>query len=245
MNVLTATNITKRFGSYLALDNVSISLEKGKIYGFVGNNGAGKSTFMRILCGLSYPNSGTLKLFGNEDTNKLHALRSRIGALIESPIFYPDMTAQQNLTAQSILRQYSGKEQVEELLKLVGLYPVRRKLLKDFSTGMKQRYGLAAALLGEPELLVLDEPLNGLDVEGMDEISDLLTGICRERGTTILLSSHLLARLNGFATDYIFLDHGKVVETISASDLKKKVRGDLEDYFRKLVRHDILSKGGR
>jgi ABC-2 type transport system ATP-binding protein len=210
MKVLITQSLTKRFGNYTALDGIDLNLERGKIYGFVGNNGAGKTTFMRIICGLSYPTSGNICLFGAEDKKGLQNARQRIGALIESPIFYPDMTVQQNIIAQSMLRDVTDKQQVDKLLHLVGLADVRNRRIRDFSTGMKQRYGLAVAMLGHPEFLVLDEPLNGLDVEGMDEISQLLATLCRDQGMTILLSSHLLARLEGLATDYIFIDYGKL-----------------------------------
>lgn len=244
MEVLTTQSLTKRFGKYTALDGINLNLERGKIYGFVGNNGAGKTTFMRIVCGLSYPTSGSLCLFGAEDKKGLQNARQRIGALIESPIFYPDMTVRQNLMAQSMLRAGADKQQADELLRLVGLANVGNRRIRNFSTGMKQRYGLAVAMLGHPKFLVLDEPLNGLDVEGMDEISELLATLCHEKGTTILLSSHLLARLEGLATDYIFIDYGKIIEMISSDDLRAKVSGNLEDYFRRLVRHDVFGIGG-
>ncbi|WP_438433204.1 ABC transporter ATP-binding protein [Gorillibacterium sp. sgz500922] len=243
MNVLTTRSLTKRFRSHTALDDVNVDLERGKIYGFVGNNGAGKTTFMRMICGLGYPTSGRISLFGAEDEKGLQKARQRIGALIEAPVFYPDMTARQNLLAQSMLRDGSDKRQVDELLRLVGLAGVRFRRMRNFSTGMKQRYGLAAALLGKPELLILDEPLNGLDVEGMDEISERLAALCREHGMTILLSSHLLARLEGLATDYIFIDYGKIVECITAEELRAKANGDLETYFRRLVQHDVFGMG--
>ncbi len=247
MTVLQTNNLTKRFGKQTALDGISISLESGRIYGFVGSNGAGKTTLMRIVCGLSRPTSGSFSIFGAESEKELQQARQRVGSLIESPVFYPEMTARQNLIAQSIICDVKGTEHVDRLLEAVGLSKnSAKKSLKHFSTGMKQRYGLAFAMIGKPDLLILDEPLNGLDVEGMDEISELLLRLCKEEGVTILISSHLLARLDRLATDYIFIDYGKIIEQISAEDLRTKVGfGDLEDYFRNLVHRDVLGLRGQ
>lgn len=247
MNVLEINALTKRFGKYTALDSVSFSLERGRIYGFVGNNGAGKTTLMRIICGLSRPTSGSFSIFGAESEKDLQLARRRVGSLIESPVFYPDMTARQNLIAQSIICGVKGTKRVDELMQIVGLGgKSAKKSIKHFSTGMKQRYGLAFALIGSPELLILDEPLNGLDVEGMDDITELLLSLCNEHGVTILLSSHLLARLDKVATNYIFIDYGKIVEQISAEELRTKVEfSELENYFRNLVRHDVLGLGDK
>lgn len=244
--VLEAINLTKTFKSEPALSNVGIKLERGRIYGFVGNNGAGKTTLMRIVSGLIRPTSGKISLFGMEDEKGLRQSRARMGVLVEQPVFYPYMTVRQNLIAQSTARGKVDKRQIDELLETVGLSRSgKKKMLKDFSTGMKQRYGIAFALLGEPEFLVLDEPFNGLDVDGMDEMTALLKGICTEKGTTVLISSHMLARLHQFATDYIFINYGKIVEEITAGELGARCVGkDLEEYFRKLVRTNVLFKGG-
>lgn len=236
MSVLRACNITRRFKGLTALDDVSMELEPGRIYGFVGNNGAGKTTFMRILCGLIQPDEGTLELFGCIGKD-LQEAREKVGALIEQPIGYPEMSARQNLRALSLLCKNSGFRQADELIEMVGLGRAAKKALKDYSTGMRQRYGLAAAMLGMPELLVLDEPLSGIDVEGMDEITDLLKKVVAGRGVTVLLSSHQLARLEQIATDYIFIDDGKVIRKADADTIKKETadRGSMEDYFRRLT----------
>lgn len=244
--VLETIDLTKKYRDVTALNKVSLQLERGRIYGFVGNNGAGKTTLMRILSGLSRPTSGGIKLFGAEDLKGILNNRRRIGFLIENPVFYSSMTARQNLITQSMVQGKVDKKRIHELLDLVGLNgSSARKSVKDFSTGMKQRYGITFALLGNPELLILDEPLNGLDVEGMDGISELLKKLHEEQGMTILLSSHLLARLNQIATDYIFINYGEIVEEITAEELSARSGGgDLEDYFRKLVRsHSNLPRG--
>lgn len=236
MPILRACNVTRRFKGITALDDVSIELEPGRIYGFVGNNGAGKTTFMRIVCGLIMPDEGTLELFGSTGKG-LQEAREKVGALIEQPIGYPEMSARQNLRALSLLCRSSSFSQVDELIEMVGLAKAAKKALKDYSTGMRQRYGLAAAMLGAPELLVLDEPLSGIDVEGMDEITDLLKRVVAQRGVTVLLSSHQLARLEQIATDYIFIDDGKVIRKADADTIKKEAadRGSMEDYFRRLT----------
>jgi ABC-2 type transport system ATP-binding protein len=244
MIVLSIDNLTKKFGKYTALDNVTFSLESGKIYGFVGNNGAGKTTLMRIVAGLSRQTAGKISLFSSSSDKELSSARRRMGTLIESPIFYPDMTARQNLVIQSKLQGETDNKRIGELLSMVGLYGggVAKKSLRNYSNGMKQRYGLAFALLGDPELLMLDEPLNGLDIEGMDDISGILRTLCSE-GKTILLSSHLLARLHSIATDYIFIDYGKIIKMVTSAEVNRKIQAsDIEKYFKDLVRHEDALK---
>ncbi len=237
MAILEARGLTKRFRDTVALDGMDVTIERGKIYGFVGNNGAGKTTFMRIVCGLVHRDAGTLKLFGATDGKELAAAREKVGTLIEQPIGYPEMTARQNLRALSMLCKNSNFREVDELIDLVGIAPAARKLLKNYSTGMLKRYGLAAALLGSPELLVLDEPLSGIDVEGMDEITDLLKKIVAEKEVTVLLSSHQLERLEQIATDYIFIDYGRVIKTADSAEIagEAQLAGGMEAYFRKLL----------
>ena len=237
MTILETKNLTKRFRGHAALDGVDITIEQGKIYGFVGSNGAGKTTFMRIVCGLLAQDEGELSLFGATGGHELTAARERVGALIERPIGYPEMSAKSNLRALSMLSRNSNFREVDELIELVGLSRAARKSIKNYSTGMLQRYGLAAALLGAPELLVLDEPLSGIDVEGMDEISELLRRVVEEKKVTIILSSHQLDRLRQIATDYIFIDLGRIIKTADAEEIASEAAaaGGVEEYFRKLV----------
>ena len=198
-NVIIQTHqLTKQYGQALALDHVDLSIPKGSIYGLVGNNGAGKTTLLKILLGQVFPTSG---------------------AIIEAPGFYPNMTAVQNLEYYRLQRGIPGKEKVWEKLKEVGLADAAHKKFKQMSLGMKQRLGLALALLGEPELLLLDEPINGLDPAGIIEIRSLLQKLNREKHITILISSHILAELENMATDYAFLSRGKVIQQLSAKRL--------------------------
>lgn len=235
--VLETRDLSKVYHGSEILKQVSVKLERGHIYGFVGNNGAGKTTFMRLVAGLAKPSGGSLFLFGENNGHKLEQGRKRTGFLIETPSFYPDLSAKQNLLIQAKLKGVAEKEHVEKLLEMVGLADTGRKTVKNFSAGMRQRYGLAFAMVGFPEFLVLDEPLNGLDVESMDELTELLRQLCETQLTTLLISSHLLARLSALATDYIFLNYGKVIQTITAKELKIASQNkDLEEYFRCLTR---------
>ncbi|NLL40193.1 MAG: ATP-binding cassette domain-containing protein [Clostridiales bacterium] len=248
--VLETTQLTKIYGTLTALNKVNIRLERGRIYGFVGNNGAGKTTLMRIVTGLVRPTSGKVRLFGADSEAENVKNRRKIGVIVEQPVFYGDMTARQNLVAQSIIQGKTEKAQINRLLEIVGLSHAEKMRLRSYSTGMIQRFGIAFALLGNPELLILDEPFNGLDVEGMDEMTMVLKNLCEEEGTTIFLSSHLLARLYQLATDYIFINRGQIIKEITTAELddqwKSRDTRDLENYFRELVRSDnsYLKKEG-
>lgn len=240
--VLRTENLCKSFRGFQALKDVNVELERGKIYGFVGANGAGKTTLMRIICGMPRADSGTVELFGESSTRGLEHAREKVGALIEEPIYYPELSVRQNLRAMSLLSKTSSFRDVEEIIKLTDIGGYARKSLRSCSTGMKKRYGVAAALLGKPELLVLDEPMSGLDVEGMDEITELIKRIVAERGITVLLSSHQLTRLSKLATDYIFIDYGRVFLTADAETVKNDsvADGGMDEYFRRItdeVRH--------
>lgn len=219
-NVIIQTHqLTKQYGPALALDHVDLSIPKGSIYGLVGNNGAGKTTLLKILLGQVYPTSGSFSLWEAQEEAGWQKNRRRCGAIIEAPGFYPNMTAVQNLEYYRIQRGIPGKEKVMEKLKEVGLADAAHKKFRQMSLGMKQRLGLALALLGEPELLLLDEPINGLDPAGIMEIRSLLQKLNREKHITILISSHILAELENMATDYGFLSKGKVIQQISAKRL--------------------------
>ena len=220
--ILQTNNITKSYRHFKALDNISITLETGHIYGFIGENGAGKTTLMRILTGLSFPTVGTYSLLGKIDPKELQAIRRRVGSTIEEPALYPDFSAYHNLELQRILLGNPDEEVCDELLKLLDLYDVRNKKVKEFSTGMKQRLGIALALVGKPELLILDEPVNGLDPKNISVLRMLLKRLNEERGITMLISSHILSELYQLATDYIIIHKGKIIECLSHDQLEAK-----------------------
>lgn len=223
--VLTTESLSKRYKSFKALDGLSMSIEKGSIYGFVGKNGAGKTTLIRLICGLQNPTSGCFVLYGEKNTDvNIAKARRRMGAVVETPSIYLDMNAEDNLKAQYCILGLPSFEGIPELLKLVGLENTGRKKAKNFSLGMRQRLGIAVALAGDPDFLVLDEPVNGLDPEGIIEIRELILKLNRERQITVLISSHNLDELSRLATHYGFIDHGQMVKEISSSDLEAACR---------------------
>lgn len=222
--VCRTNNITKLYRKNKVIDNVSLNIKEGDIYGFVGKNGAGKTTMIRIISGLIIPDEGEVKLFGYDDYKKIIRQRSRIGVLIESPAIYLNMTAKDNLELIKIQRGIPGTKCIEDTLNLVGLKCTEKKKTKNFSMGMKQRLGIAMALLNDPEFLILDEPINGLDPVGIREIRELLLKINKERGTTILISSHVLSELTQVCNKYGFINNGKLVEEISSEELYNKCR---------------------
>lgn len=220
--VLKSHHVTKVYKTDYALNRVNLSIRKGAIYGFIGQNGAGKSTFIRIVSGLAFPTGGSIELFGKKDAQDLSEARKRIGSIIESPALYPNMTARENLETHRLLRGIPGKACIEKTLTLVGLQDTGRKKAKNFSLGMKQRLGLAIALLGDPEFLILDEPTNGLDPMGVVEMRELLKRLNRENGITILISSHILSELHLLATHFGIIHKGELLEQLSAKDLNEK-----------------------
>ncbi|UVI33423.1 ATP-binding cassette domain-containing protein [Paenibacillus spongiae] len=220
--VLRTNNLTKKYKDQMALNKVDLSIKKGSMYGFIGQNGAGKSTLIRIATGLAYPSSGTLELFGHSNDRKLTESRKRIGTIIEGPALYPQMTAAENLEANRLLKGIPGKECVEKTLSLVGLQDTKKKKAKHFSLGMKQRLGLGIALLGDPEFLILDEPINGLDPMGVVEIRELLKKLNQVYGITILISSHILSELHLLATHYGIIHKGELLEQLTVNELNDK-----------------------
>lgn len=222
--ILKTNNLTKNYHGFSALHDVSVALEAGKIYGLIGRNGAGKSTFMKLVTGLSFPTSGSIELFGHTGERALEAERRRIGSMIEYPSLIPDMTAKENLRLHRIMRGIPDEEIEDEVLKLVGLSDTGKKESKNFSLGMKQRLGIATALLGNPELLILDEPINGLDPIGVVEIRNLIKKLCEERQMTILISSHNLPEMYQTATDYIIINKGEIKETLTLAELEERCR---------------------
>lgn len=226
--VIKTDQLTKNYGNTVALQDADITICKGEIYGLVGNNGAGKTTFLKLLTGEIVPTGGGFTLLGENTEKGYIKARKRMGAIIENPAFFPGMSAMQNLEYYRIQRGIPGKEVVKQTLECVGLSEAENKKFKNMSLGMKQRLGLGLALMGEPELLVLDEPINGLDPSGIIEIRNLLLKLNQEKGVTMIISSHILAELSNIATQYGFLSKGKVVEQISAEELKEKSRDYLE-----------------
>lgn len=223
--VLEAKALTKKYKNFKALDELTMKIPQGSIYGFVGKNGAGKTTLIRIICGLQNPTSGEYILYGKKSNSKgITKARRRIGAVVETPSIYLDMTAKENLKQQFRILGLPSFDGIEDLLKLVGLENTGKKKAKHFSLGMKQRLGIAVALAGDPDFLVLDEPINGLDPQGIVEIRELILKLNREFNITVLISSHILDELSKLATHYGFVDSGRVVKEISAKELENSCR---------------------
>ena len=222
--VLRTNKLTKRFGAKCAVNRVSMQIRKGEIYGFIGKNGAGKTTLMRLVLGAAMPSDGDIELFGGEELSRA---RHRIGALLEYPCLYKGCSAYENLKRFSLLTG-NTKDELLEILDLVGLKNVGKKKVGKFSLGMKQRLAIGVALLGHPEFLVLDEPVNGLDPAGIKEIRDVILRLNRERGVTFLISSHLLDELSKIVTTYGIIKDGVLIEQISAEELETRCRHHLK-----------------
>lgn len=222
--ILKTYNITKKYGNQVAVNNVNMTIRKGEIYGFIGQNGAGKTTLIRLITGLIHKTGGEIELLGATGENELNKSRTMVGSLIETPSFYTNMTARENLEVSRLVRNIPGKKCIDEVLELVGLKDVEKKKVKNFSLGMRQRLGIANAIMGNPKLLILDEPINGLDPMGIVEIRELLKKINKEKDMTILISSHILSELSELATTYGIISNGKLIEEITAEELAEKCR---------------------
>lgn len=217
--------LRKDYKNFKALNGLSMNIPKGSIYGFVGKNGAGKTTLIRLICGLQEPTSGGYTLYGRKNTDKeIVKARRRIGAVVETPSLYLDMSADENMKYQYRLIGNPDYSTIPELLKLVGLENTGKKKARNFSLGMKQRLGIAIALAGNPDFLILDEPINGLDPQGIVEIRELILKLNNEMGITVLISSHILGELSKLATHYGFIDRGSIVSEISAEELESRCR---------------------
>uniref|UniRef100_UPI00359C55F7 ABC transporter ATP-binding protein n=1 Tax=Faecalicatena contorta TaxID=39482 RepID=UPI00359C55F7 len=227
-HVIEARSVTKKYKDVTALRDVDITVKRGDIYGLIGDNGAGKTTFLKLLTGQIYTSGGELKLFGAYSEKELEQNRKRTGAIVESPGFYPKLTVEKNLEYYRIQKGIPGKNRTEEALKAVGLWDKRKKKCAALSMGMKQRLGLAIALLGEPELLILDEPINGLDPSGIIEMRNLLLRLNQEKNITIIISSHILSELEQIATVYGFLSQGWLLRELTAEQLHEHCAGYLE-----------------
>ncbi|KAF1302324.1 MULTISPECIES: ATP-binding cassette domain-containing protein [Enterococcus] len=225
--VLKTTNITKKYQGIKALDNVSIAIKRGAIYGLIGENGAGKSTFMRAIMDLIAIDEGEIELFGRTDKQGLQQARRQMGQSIESPALYPELTAMENLQVQAA-NGGVGVSQISDLLTLLHLQNTGKKKVKNFSLGMRQRLAIAMALITNPEFLILDEPTNGLDPSGIVEIREIIQQLVTEKGITVLLSSHLLNELAEIATDYGILHKGRLIKELTKEELQQESRQYIE-----------------
>lgn len=223
--ILKTNDLCKTYGSFRALNGLSIQIPKGSVFGLVGKNGSGKTTLIRLICGLQAPTSGSYSLYGCPfDDRSIVKARRRMGAVVETPSFYSDMTAEENLKHQYRVLGLPSYDGIPELLKLVGLEDTHKKKAKHFSLGMRQRLGIAIALAGDPDFIVLDEPTNGLDPQGIIEIRELILRLNRERGITVLISSHILDELSRLATHYAIIDSGRTVRQLSSEELENECR---------------------
>lgn len=231
---LETNSLCKRYRHFHALHDLTMHVPKGAIYGFVGKNGVGKTTLIRQICGLQEPDSGSYTLYGVKNNSpSIHRARKRMGAVVEAPSLYMDMTAKENLKEQYRLLGVPSFDGIDELLALVGLAHTGRKRARHFSLGMRQRLGIAIALCGDPDFLILDEPVNGLDPQGIVEIRELILKLNRKYQITVLISSHILGELSKLATHYGFIDGGTIVKEISA--------GELDAACRKCVRVTVTN----
>lgn len=223
--VLRTTNLCKHYKNFKALNGLTMNVPKGSIYGFVGRNGAGKTTLIRMVCGIQFPTDGNFELYGVKNTDeKITDTRRKMGAVIETPSIIPYLNARKNLEMQYDIIGMPDYKGIDELLDLVGLKNTGKKLAKNFSLGMRQRLGIAVALCGNPDLLVLDEPINGLDPQGIIDMRELILKLNREKKITIIISSHILDELSKIATHYGFINDGRIVREMSAEELEQECR---------------------
>lgn len=225
--LLSTHDLTKQYGHRKAVDQVSIHIKKGAIYGFIGRNGAGKTTFLKMVSGLASPTGGEIEMFGYRGA-ELKNIRSRVSCLIETPGLYGEMTAYDNLMIKCKLFGIGKKEYIQDILRTVGLSDVGKKKVRKFSLGMKQRLGIGLTLVGEPDLLVLDEPINGLDPQGIAEVRDTVLRLRDERNMTILISSHILEELSKIATHYGIIHNGSLLQELTREELMKRCSERIE-----------------
>lgn len=238
--VIETKQVVKSYGSLLALDRVNIHVNRGSIYGLVGDNGAGKSTLLKLLAGHSFATGGEIHLFGRWGEKELENSRKRIGCMIEQPGFFPNMTVERTLKYYCIQKGIPDTKKITEMLKLTGIEEKRKSKCKTLSLGQKQRLGLAIAMIGEPQLLILDEPINGLDPSGIIEFRNLLQRLNEEKNITILLSSHILTELQQIATIYGFLSKGILLEEITAHALHEKCSDCIEITVSDVEKYSVL-----
>ena len=228
MNIIETENLTKQYGTTTVVDNINLHVPKGKIYGLLGRNGAGKTTAMKMMLQLVYPTGGAIRLFGTDYKEHTHSLYGKIGSIIETPGFYSNLTGYENLKIIAKLRGQLSKDSVQEALRVVGLEKETRKVFADYSLGMKQRLGIAAAIMHESELLILDEPINGLDPIGISEIRSFLSELSHSKGTTILISSHVLNEIEQIADIIGVMHEGRLIEEVNMAELHKRNRRYIE-----------------
>ena len=225
--LLSTKGLSKCFGHHKAVVHVNLHIRKGAIYGFIGRNGAGKTTCLKMISGLAEPTEGEIEIFGYKG-NDLKQMRSRIGCLIEAPGLYENMTAYENIKTKCLFCGIHQKGYIEDILEIIGLSHTGKKKAKHFSLGMKQRLGIGLALVGEPDLLVLDEPINGLDPQGIAEVRDTLSRLQQERNLTILISSHILEELSKLATDYGIIHNGTLLQELTREELMRRCSERIE-----------------
>lgn len=218
--IAKAVDVEVIYGHHAALNKINMQIHKGDIYALVGKNGAGKTTLLRLFTGQNNPDYGHIEMFGETGRHGLNSVRRKTGAIIETPAFYPFFSAVQNLEYYRIQRNIDDKTVIERVLKDTGLYEARNKKFKNYSLGMKQRLGIALALMHKPEFLILDEPINGLDPAGIVEMRKLMLKLNKENGLTIIISSHILSELANMATCYGFIDHGVILKELTAAELE-------------------------
>ena len=252
--ILTTDNLTKVYGDRRAADSISLHIKKGDVYGLIGRNGAGKTTILKMICGLSHPTSGSVTFLGKTGA-ELSSEMHKIGSLIESPSLFLKMSAYQNLKIKCILCGKNNDEYIKSLLKQVGLENVEKKTVQNFSLGMKQRLGIALALVGDPEFIVLDEPINGLDPQGIAEMREIIGRLSKELGMTVIVSSHILDELAKVANSFGIINDGKLIDEFTSSELEQRCgkyvllkTGDLETSKRVLAdngitRYSVLENG--
>lgn len=235
MNVIETKELCKRYGKNLVVDHVNLHVPEGSIYGFVGENGSGKTTIMRLLMGLANPTSGDYSLFDiSSKDSQIYKIRNQISAIVEAPSLVPTMTAKQNLEYACLYYGVKDFSIIDKVLKQVGLGDTNKKKVKNFSLGMKQRLGIAVLLLNNPKLLLLDEPMNGLDPQGIAELRELIIQLNKE-GITFLISSHILAELEKVATHWGFISHGKLLKEISSEKLINECQKSIDISYKDLV----------
>lgn len=223
--IFQANNLTKRYGKHCALNGLNMKVQQGEIYGLVGNNGAGKSTIMKIILGLSSQTSGDIELFGVKGTNNIIESRKLVSGIVELPTFYPHMTGSENLKVHLLTSDYQiSKNEIETTLNKVGLQDVGKKKVKNYSLGMKQRLGIARALLTKAKFIILDEPTNGLDIKGMVEFRSLIKDLNTKENITFLISSHYISELEHIITYLGIINNGKMIKEISMKDLNEELR---------------------